>query len=152
MVKGNSKVSTTVALISRRKALSSPCSKLVIKIMRQVVARDAEVFTLDCTLHMSKSNTIVSEIKLCIETADKHITKDPQRAGWWRNIETQETTDAESFSHLCYGQHVIFTLQTERMTVDSEVDGRQCWNLLAVDHVLPLHQWYSTNLRIDLLH
>lgn len=122
----------------------------LIKVMRQVVAWQTEVFTLDCTLRMSKPNTTVAYIELRVESTNEHITKDPQWTGRRRNVKAKETTQTDGLTHLTHGQHVIFTLQRERPTTNSKVDWWQCWNLLTVDHVLSFHQRCGTNLSIQL--
>jgi len=124
---------------------------LVVKRIREIVAWETKVFTISGTLHVRKANTVVANIELCVEATDKHITKDPQRPCWWRNIKANETTQTDGLAHLSNSQHIIFALQRERPSIDGKVDRWQRWNLAALDHVFSLQQWYGTKLGIKLL-
>lgn len=49
-----------------------------------------------------KANSAIAHIELCVESTNENVAQDPQRAGWSRNIQSYETTQADCLTHLRY--------------------------------------------------
>lgn len=82
-----------------------------------------------------ESNAIVSEIELSVVFADENVAEDPQRAVWWRNVDSHESRQANRFSHLSDSQDVVGAFELEIFSAQGEGDFRELRDQRAVDHV-----------------
>ena len=57
-----------------------------------------QVHELNC---LGKSNSIISQVKLCVIWSHENSTKYPQGATWGWNVNANEATDANGFTELC---------------------------------------------------
>ena len=106
---------------------------------------------------LSKADSVVAHIKLCVELADEDVTEDPLNIHLRRKVHPHEAGDALSLTLLSYGQNVVPAVQSEGLAVEHEVNVWHRVEGVAVDEILSSarDQLHSSNLSVngaDFLH
>ena len=80
--------------------VEAPGSSHLVKVAQVVVPRHPIVLL--AGLHRCKAHCVVGHVKLCVETADEDVAKDPEWTHGSGYIQTNEATDADSLTQLLH--------------------------------------------------
>merc|ERR1712179_142840 len=104
------------------------------------------------SLEWGESDLSEVEIEFTVFVAHESITKDPQGACWWGNVQPHEPRDALGDSALCYLNNVILRGEHVGCSIKNEVDIWHLGDLSADNQVLSLHEWDGTDSFVDGFH
>lgn len=87
-----------------------------------------------------------------VEASDEDVSENPEWSGWGWNIHSHESREAGgssvSVGHL---KDVVLSLKIEVLSSEVEGDVWKRWNLAALNFVLSIEEWDSSDLVLDLL-
>ncbi|KAF1748178.1 hypothetical protein GCK72_024645 [Caenorhabditis remanei] len=99
-----------------------------------------------------ESNSLVSVVEDGVEASNEDVSENPEWSSWGWDIHSHESREAGhssvSVGHL---ENVVLSLEVEVLSSESEGDVWQLWNLAALNLVLSVEEWDSSDLVLDLL-
>ena len=85
---------------------------------------------------LREADSFIAHVKLRVEFANEHVSKDPPSRHLWGKVEAHEARDTLGLALLGDLQHVVPPAQGERSPIEHKVNIGQIINRLAVNKIL----------------